>query len=707
MKNNELVTVCLVTFNSQKYVERCISNIFEQTHNDIELIVIDNASSDDTIKIIEELTEKYTFTYIPLEKNIGFVGGHNLGINKANGKYYMPLNPDIFPCTDYIQHLIKRLSTEKKVGSITGKLLRIEPDTFKETNIIDSTGVYFKKNMRSLDRGAEEVDIGQYEIEEFVFGASGAAPIYKISMIKDISINGDFFQPSFFAYREDVDVAWRAQLKGWQCLYVPYAQAYHVRHNTPEKRKQMSVFINMHSVKNRILMLLENQNWVEKIRRFPFYGYYDLLIIVAVLVKERTSIPALKYIWKHRKKISDVTKQIQDNRTISPKQIDMWFGQITSQRYLYNNKLIGCFLSPDIRDFPGLFAKVQSEVEIFRANNMDISLIMDDSSTKLRKLKKRLPLISKQIENLNARIISTEPDFIYIRMPQAIDFNFILNLKKIKEKNDKIQILMEIPTFPFNNEYNNLYNMPFKVKNYIYTPFLKNIVDKIVTYSNDKEIFGIETINISNGTIFNDIIMKKTAYKSDKLTMIAVASFSKWHGYDRVLEGLKEYYSKDNSFEVELILVGNGDDDTMQVYENFIGKYNLNKYVKMVGLKTGKELTQLFEESDIALDSMGRHRAGIYFNSSLKGKEYLARGLPIVSGVETEMDSYTEFPYYLRVPADDTPVDISSIVTFYKKTVLSNSNPENISKSIRQFGNSVFDMSVTMQPVIQFLKERN
>ena len=98
-----------------------------------------------------------------------------------------------------------------------------------KTNIIDSTGIYFTPNMRHLDRGAEEVDRGQYDRPQYVFGATGAAAFFRRSFIDDVSVEGEFFDEEFFAFREDADLAWRAQVMGWKCLYVPTAVAWHVR----------------------------------------------------------------------------------------------------------------------------------------------------------------------------------------------------------------------------------------------------------------------------------------------------------------------------------------------------------------------------------------------------------------------------------------------------------------------------------------------
>ena len=112
--------------------------------------------------------------------------------------------------------------------------------------------------MRHFDRGWHQPDSRYFERMEYVFGATAAAALFRRELIDDISIDGHFFDPDFFIYREDADVAWRAQLQGWRCLYTPRAVAHHVRTVTPGNRRGLPPVINMHSVKNRFLMRIKN-----------------------------------------------------------------------------------------------------------------------------------------------------------------------------------------------------------------------------------------------------------------------------------------------------------------------------------------------------------------------------------------------------------------------------------------------------------------
>src|SRR5260370_13361977 len=113
---------------------------------------------------------------------------------------------------------------------------------------VDSTGIYFPPMLRHLDRGSQEVDNGHYLQHEYVFGATAAAALYRRGMIDDISLEDEFFDPDFFVYREDADVAWHAQLMGLRCVYTPHPPGYHVHNVLPANRRPVPPIFTLHSV---------------------------------------------------------------------------------------------------------------------------------------------------------------------------------------------------------------------------------------------------------------------------------------------------------------------------------------------------------------------------------------------------------------------------------------------------------------------------
>lgn len=334
----------------------------------------------------------------------------------------------------------------------------------------------------------------------------------------------------------------------------------------------------------------------------------------------------------------------------------------------------------------GITNKIKKQIKVLQTiGKVDLICINNNLKRKVDKIKFILPFFYSSYEKRMIGIKSSKEInwnqicYVYIR---RITFckGFIDMLRDIKKNNPNILILMEIPTYPLNGEYRGMKKIMRYFNNY-YTKKMYKYVDYIITYSKDNKIWGIKTVQISNAIDFEEIT-EKIFYQSKSLNLIAVAKFNFWHGYDRVIKGLKEYYQNNKrNLSVFLYLVGDG--KVLSKYKKLVREYHLEEYVIFTGPKYGVELDELYNKCQIALDAMGRHRSKVYYNSSLKGKEYGAKGMPIISGVKTEIDFYPNFEYYYRVPANDASIDIEKIIDFYNKI---NIRPaEEIIKEIRSF----------------------
>ena len=207
-----------------------------------------------------------------------------------------------------------------------GKLLGLNADlTIPSQPVFDSTGIYFTSNLRHFDRGSQVPDTGQYEQQEYVFGATGAACLYRRKMMDDIALNGEYFDNDFFAYREDADLAWRAQLYGWKCLYMPKAVAYHVRHVLPEKRSALPALINMHSVKNRWLMRIKNITTDLYLRHFLAITWRDCLVVGGCLLREQSSLRGFVIVARLWRKTWAKRHVIMQKRRVSNEYMAAWF----------------------------------------------------------------------------------------------------------------------------------------------------------------------------------------------------------------------------------------------------------------------------------------------------------------------------------------------------------------------------------------------
>lgn len=245
------VTVQIVTFNSEKNIEKCLESVFSQNHDVSEVIIIDNNSQDKTLNILSKYEDKIKL--IRNKNNLGFSIAHNQGIRVASGDFILILNPDVVLENDYIKKLLDK--DRDRVGSLTGKLLSNK----NLPKIIDSTGLVINRRRQAFDRGQGEIDIGKFDNNTDIFGACGAAALYKKEMLEEIKVGKEYFDESFFLYKEDVDIAWRAQINGWKSIFVSDAIAYHNRGWKRGRRKEIPTNIRIHSLKNRYLMLIKNE----------------------------------------------------------------------------------------------------------------------------------------------------------------------------------------------------------------------------------------------------------------------------------------------------------------------------------------------------------------------------------------------------------------------------------------------------------------
>lgn len=324
MAHSELVSITIVTYNSAKFIARCIESVLSQSHLNTEIIIVDNASADCTREVLEPFEGTCTVVYN--SENIGFAAAQNQAIRLARGEWILTLNPDMLLTPTFVEALLQAGRLDPEVGTVCGKLLTMSADySLPPHPVVDSTGIYFNPMLRHLDRGSQEADNGHYLNYEYVFGATAAAALYRRSMIEDISISGEFFDPDFFVYREDADVAWRAQLMGWRCLYTPHARAYHVRTVLPGNRRALPAVINMHSVKNRFIMRIKNmtpgvfrRNWFSIVVR-------DVAVVGCCIVREHTSLKAFWFLAKNWRRFVQKRREIMSRRRASDEYIATWF----------------------------------------------------------------------------------------------------------------------------------------------------------------------------------------------------------------------------------------------------------------------------------------------------------------------------------------------------------------------------------------------
>lgn len=256
-------------------------------------------------------------------------------------------------------------------------------------------------------------------------------------------------------------------------------------------------------------------------------------------------------------------------------------------------------------------------------------------------------------------------EFIYIRSYHNANPFLISAIKKLKKQG--INVLMEIPTYPYDQEYIGasktmrfqlLLDKTFRMR-------LAKELFAIVTFSDHKTIFGCPTINISNGIDFEAISQKEQVNNtSTELHLISVAEIHRWHGFDRLIAGLANYYKTERTYKLFYDIVGYGVVSEIDKLKKMVEDNSLQPYIKFHGSQFGEQLDQLFNQSDIGIASLARHRSNITHIKTLKNREYAARGIPFIySEID---DDFETMPYILKIPMDESPVDIDQLIEFYK-----------------------------------------
>lgn len=282
-----------------------------------------------------------------------------------------------------------------------------------------------------------------------------------------------------------------------------------------------------------------------------------------------------------------------------------------------------------------------------------------------------------KFSNLTRHILKERYDLIYIRSFYNTNPPILRMLKRLK--NAGIRVVMEYPTYPYDKETEGAslnYALIFGL-NRLFRKRLPGHISRIVTFTDLKKIEGIPTINISNGIDFNSIRLKIPRKDFKSFNMIAVAEIHYWHGFDRIIKGLGEYYKEGQPKEVNLTIIGEGITETVDSLRKLVSDYGIGEHVRFFGFRHGEELDILFDDTDFGIASLARHRSNITKIKTLKNREYAARGIPFIYSEED--DDFDSMPYILKAPADDSPISVKSIIDFHKSL---NMSPEDIRNTI-------------------------
>ncbi|MFA6272548.1 MAG: glycosyltransferase family 2 protein [Patescibacteria group bacterium] len=250
MKNK--VAIIIVNWNGAKFLKNCFTSIQSQTFQNFDIYFVDNGSNDNSVHLVEENFPDTKI--IRLKKNVGFAEGNNVALREVfkdnEIEYIVTLNNDTKADINFLANLVLLAESDRQIGSIAPKMIY-----YHQNNLIDSIGVTVGIDGGGLGRGSKEIDHGQYDKQEEIFGVCAGAALYRVDALKQIKYKDEIFDSEFFAYYEDFDLAWELRLRSWKAFSCPQAIVYHIHSATAQS---FSPFKSYHINRNRFFVIIKD-----------------------------------------------------------------------------------------------------------------------------------------------------------------------------------------------------------------------------------------------------------------------------------------------------------------------------------------------------------------------------------------------------------------------------------------------------------------
>jgi GT2 family glycosyltransferase len=261
------LTASIVLYDSAIDIEGCLASLAAQTRPPDDVVILDNGSGDDGLVRARAAMPRARF--LRSDTNLGFAAGQNRAIGFAPADLHFLLSPDVRLRPDFLERALESFELDPSIGSVACRLMRFRPEDMLGTVVeflmrdqpgdeIDSAGLEVRSDQSIVERGAGD-PVDRYLTPAYVFGPSGAAALYSRRMLEDAAYDGEILDESFFGHFDDADLAWRAQLLGWRCVYNPAAVARHRRTQSPGRCEIAGTRVARDATRNKIQMLLKDQ----------------------------------------------------------------------------------------------------------------------------------------------------------------------------------------------------------------------------------------------------------------------------------------------------------------------------------------------------------------------------------------------------------------------------------------------------------------
>jgi len=307
-----LLSVIILTWNGRAYLKECLDSLTRQTFRDFETILVDNGSSDGSAGLVR--ADYPWVRLLELPENVGFAEGNNRGLALAQGVWIVTLNNDTKTDPGFLAELVRVAEADARTGMVAARMRN-----YYRPERIDAAGLKIGNNGLGYNIGYGEIDRGQYD-ESPLFGPCGGAALYRREMLDEIG----FFDPDFFAYYEDFDLAWRARLAGWNALAAPRALVYHAHSATGGEMSRFKVY---HTHRNKWFVIVKNWPAVLLRRHLVSILRADLAAFCLAVLRGRglAALRARLAVLGGLSRLLHKRREVQGRRKLSDQQVASLF----------------------------------------------------------------------------------------------------------------------------------------------------------------------------------------------------------------------------------------------------------------------------------------------------------------------------------------------------------------------------------------------
>ena len=313
------VSVVIVNWNGKRFLKECLDSVFSQTYKDFEVVFVDNGSADGSVEFVRQAYPKEKVKIVENKENLGFAGANNIGIRESGGSYVLTLNNDTKADARLLEELVECAARHgESVGAVAAKILY-----YSEPSRINSAGIVALKDGAGRDRAVKERDSPRWNEEEEVFGPCAGAALYRKSALLDCAVEGEPFDSSFFAYFEDVDLAYRLRLRGWRTIYCPKAAVLHHGRGTSSKIPEFNVYYGQ---ANRLKIIIKDMPFSLIARFLPWilarqaleFAYFTLFKLSFAPISARARVFSELGALLRKRRATQAGRRISESEFAAP-----------------------------------------------------------------------------------------------------------------------------------------------------------------------------------------------------------------------------------------------------------------------------------------------------------------------------------------------------------------------------------------------------